>query len=138
MADVVAVAEIGQPQTLEPAELVPQRQQIAQRLDRVEALGQRIEDRNGGAAHEGDEIVVGAEARRDPVDVAAEDLRGVGQRLAPGELKLVRAEKGGMAAELLHPGLERVARAGAGMLEEHAQGLAGQVGMGPRRARAGS
>ncbi len=82
---------------------------------------ERVVDRNGGAAHEDDEIVVGAESGGDAVDVAAENLRGIGQGLTAGELQVVRAEKGRVAAELLHAGLEGVAGAGAGMLEEHAQ-----------------
>jgi hypothetical protein len=93
----------------------------------VEALGERVEDRNGGAAHEDDEIVVGTEPGGDAVDVTAEDLRGVGQGLTTGQLEIARAEKGRVAAELLHAGLEGVAGAGAGVLEKHAQRLSGQI-----------
>ena len=43
------------------------------------------------------------------------------------ELQLMRAEKGCVSAKLLHAGLEGIAGASAGMLEEHAQCLASQV-----------
>ena len=66
-------------------------------------------------------------ASGDAVDVATENLRGVGQGLTTGELQLVRTEKGRVPAELLHAGLEGVAGAGARMLKEHAQRLPGKV-----------
>ena len=93
----------------------------------MKALAERVVDRNRGAAHEDDEIVVGGETGGDAIDVATENLRGVGQGLAAGELQLVRAEKSRVSAKLLHAGLEGIAGAGAGMLEEHAQRLPGQV-----------
>ena len=89
----------------------------------------RVVDRNRGAAHEDDEIVVRGETGGDAVDVATKNLRGVGQGLTAGELQLVRAEKGRVPAKLLHAGLKGVAGAGAGMLKEHAQRLPGKVWM---------
>ena len=138
VADVVAVPDVGKLQPPESTEPVVQGQQVAQRLDGVKALGERVVDRHGGSAHEDDEIVVGGETSGDAIDVATENLRGVGQGLAARELEIVRTEKGRVAAKLLHAGLEGIAGAGAGMLEEHAQRLPSQVRVRLRRAPAGS
>ena len=62
------------------------------------------------------------------VDVAAQDLGGVADRLAPLHLQVVDAEEDRLAAELGHARLERDPGPGAGVLEEHAERLAGQVG----------
>ena len=94
------------------------------------------------------------DAGDDAVDVAAQDLRGVGETLAALDLQVVDAEEDGLAAELRHTRLEGDAGAGAGVLEDHAERLAGQVAVrltrlaqllqadggvrAPRRSRRGS
>ena len=124
---VVAIAEIGElaPGSSPNASCIVSRSLSAcigcQRS--VEA----VEDRERGGLGELHEIGVGGDAGDDAVDVAAQDLRGVGDRFAPLDLQVVDAEEDGLAAELGHAGLERDAGAGAGVLEDHAERLAGQV-----------
>ena len=129
MADVVAVADVGEAQAAQVAESRSQGQQVAERLDRVEAFGQAVVDRHGRAGGECFEIGLAGEPAGDAVDVAAHDVGGVGQRFAARQLQIVDAEKGRMAAELLHAGFEGVARPRARVLEDHAERLAEQQRM---------
>ena len=64
------------------------------------------------------------------IDIAAEHLGGVGDRFAPPQLQIVHAEEERVPAELGHARLEGDAGARAGMLEDHAERFAGQIGMG--------
>ncbi len=44
--DVVAVADVRDPQPFEPAEVLAQRQQVGERLARVRAVGEQVDDRD--------------------------------------------------------------------------------------------
>src|SRR5690606_19777161 len=67
------------------------------------------------------------------IDIARKHTRRVADRLAPPDLHLVRAEYHGIAAELLHPDLERNPGPSRRLLEDHGKHLAGERG---RRALA--
>ena len=90
---------------------------------------QAIEHRHGGATRELVEVVDPFGANGDPVDIPAEDGRRVLDRFAPLQLEIVNAQEDRLPAKLLHSCLERGAGAGAGMLEDQAQGFAGQPGV---------
>ena len=79
----------------------------------------------GGLGQLGDRLV-GAGADRDRGHVAGEDARGVGDRLAAGELQLVAAQDDRRAAELGDPDLEGDPGPGRGLLEDERDRAAGQ------------
>src|SRR5207302_10294935 len=60
-------------------------------------------------------------ADHDSVAHPRDDLCGVLRRLAAPELRVARLEEDRGAAELVHPGLERKARARRLLLEDHRQ-----------------
>src|SRR5438105_2964203 len=62
----------------------------------------------------------------DAVDVAGQDPRRVGDRLAPPELDVARRKEEGVSAQLIGADLKGDARAGARLGEDHGQGLAGE------------
>ena len=132
--DVVAVADVGELEPLEAAEGLAQREQVGQRLARVVAGGEHVEDRDRALGGELLEQRVGPGAHADGVDVAREHERGVPDRLAARELHLVGAQDHRVAAELDDAGLEGHARARRGLLEdERDDAVAQRVG----RARRG-
>ena len=58
--------------------------------------------------------------------IARQHARGIGHGLAAAELHFLRGQHDRFAAELTHADVERDARAGRRLVEDHRQGLAGQ------------
>ena len=90
--DVVAVADVGEPQAGEVAEALAQGQQVGERLAGMVERGQRVDHRHLGLLGQLGDGLVRAGADHDRVDVAREDPGGVADRLAAGELQLVAAQ----------------------------------------------
>ena len=65
-------------------------------------------------------------ANHDAVDVARQDARGVGDRLAAPELDVARRQKQRVAAELERADLERHARSGGRLHEDHRERFSGE------------
>ena len=124
VADVVAVAHVRQLQAVEPPALLGKGEEVGQRLARVELVGEPVDDGDGPVLREVDHVLVGEHAGHDPVHVAGEHLGGVRHRFAALELDRVAAQEDRGAAQLVHADLERHARAGRGLLEDHGQRLA--------------
>ncbi len=70
------------------------------------------------------DVIVRIGAGHDAVDIAREDLRGVGDGLAPAELNVATRQEETLAAELEHPHLEAHTSPSRGLLEDHRQALA--------------
>jgi hypothetical protein len=123
---VVAVADVGQHAALQRAERLVQRHQVGQRLAGVMPRREHVHHRHAGEASQLLEALVGAGAQPDRGHVAGEHQRGVADRLAAGELHLVRAQEQRVAAELDDAGLERDPGAGGGLLEQQRDGAPGE------------
>ena len=100
VGDVVAVAEVGEAEARERAEVLLQGQQVGERLARVVAVGERVDHRDRRGGREAADVVVGEGADDEGAGVAADDPGGVLDGLAPAELELVGSDDLGDAAEV--------------------------------------
>jgi hypothetical protein len=122
--DVVAVADVGEPQSLQAAELLAQGHEVGERLTGVMAGREHVEH---GHVRRGRELLehrVGAGAHADRRDVARQHAGRVADGLAAGEVQLVAAQHDRLAAELEDPGLERQPRARRVLLEDQGDAAA--------------
>src|SRR3989441_11982928 len=90
MADVVPVADIGQPVSPQRAEFFFQREIIRQRLARMKTVGERIDDRNLSVRRQLFENGLVVDARDDAVHPPLEIPRHVHDGLALAEPRRLR------------------------------------------------
>ncbi len=125
LVDVVAVADEGDHEALEPPEALLDREHVGQGLAGVLAQGQPVDDRDRGLRGElhGDLVRPGPDDDRvhHPLEVAGHvmDALAGAQDGVVGQVDCV-------AAHLGHAGLEADLGAKARLLEEHGQGATGQ------------
>jgi len=131
--DVVAVADVRQHAAVERAEGLAQRLQVGERLARMVLRRQHVHDGNSGMFGKAVDLVLVPGAQADHGGVAGEHQRGVADRLAAGELQLVRAQDHRMPAEFEDAGLERRARARGRLVEDQRDGPAFERPRGQRR-----
>ncbi len=105
---------------VEPAETLLHREHVRQRLARVLAQGQPVDDRDVGLGREFEGDLVRPGAHHDRVDEAIEVAGHVPDALA-GPQHHVVGQVDGVPAELDHAGLEGDPRSKARLLEEHRQ-----------------
>ncbi len=119
VADVVAVADVGEAQALAGTEALFEGEEVGDGLAGMLEVGERVDDGDFGAGgHLGDGVVrVGAED--DDGHPALEVVSHVGERFALAEGRLGLVDEDGVAAEGIDCGLEGETRAKAGLLEEH-------------------
>ena len=119
VADVVAVADVGEVEAAQIAEALFEGHEVGDCLAGMLEVAEGIDHGDAGVLrHFGDGLVrIGAQ--HDDADPALDVARDVGQgfALAQGRLGLVDEERG--AAEGVHRRLEGEARAQRGLLEEH-------------------
>src|SRR5215217_2750291 len=130
VGDVVAVAQVGEADALEPALALADGLEVGQGLAGVGVVGEGVDHRDGPAPGQPLQALLGEGAQHDGVHVAGQDGRGVLQGLAPAELELGPGQGQGVAAELVHGDLEGDPGPGGGLLEDEgdraaAQGVAG-------------
>ncbi len=89
-------------------------------------LGHAVDDGAGGACSQTHDVLVAVDARHHDVEQVAHDAGGVAERLVAAKLDGAGAVELCVAAEVGHRGLEREARAGGDLLEDHAQALVAQ------------
>ena len=114
----------GQP--AEVAEALAQREQVGERLARVMVVGQRVDDRHARGGRHLLDVALRERADDDRRAVGGHHARGVGDRLAAPELELVGPQHDRQAAEPVHGGLERDARARGRLGEVARHGGAGE------------
>ena len=124
--DVVAVADEDDLPAIERAQGLADGQEVGHRLAGVGRVGQGVDDRDRGVAGQ----LLDRRLRERPdgqgVDVLADHPGEVGHALADAEADVLAVEEQGVAAELgdrpleAHPGPQR------GLVEDQAQGPAGQ------------
>ena len=108
-ADVVAVPDVREPDTLQPAEPFADRHDVGHCLTGMLVVGEPVDDGNGTVPRELVHVRLRERPDHDRVEVAREHDRRVANRLAPAELEVGR-EVEPRAAELRDADLERHAR----------------------------
>ena len=108
------------------AEVLRNREQVGEHLAGVQQVGQPVDHRDVGVLGQLLDLGVGERADHDPVHVAREHARGVGDRLAAAELDVARREEERVSAELPGAHLERDARARRRLHEDHRQRFPGE------------
>ena len=121
---VVAVAGPGEQPVPDAAAMLLERHDVGHDLAGMGVVRQAVDHRYRGVFGQLDQPVVLQRADHDRVDVAREDLRGIGDRLRTSELHLRSGEHDGLAAELAHRHVERHAGARRRLVEDHRQHLA--------------
>ena len=119
MADVVAVAEVGDAHALEAAEPLADRHRVGERLQRMREIGEPVDDRDRGVLGERVDLGLVERADQERADEPREHERGVAVALAAGELQVGGGQVERHAAELRDPDLEADAGAGRRLVEDH-------------------
>src|ERR687891_1100415 len=119
VADVVPVAEVGDPDAFEGPESLPDRHDVGERLAGVELVRQPVDHRHVRVLGELVHVGLSERADHDPVEVAREDRGCVLDRLPAPELEVAGREVEAGAAELGDADLEAHARARRGLLKDH-------------------
>ncbi len=119
VADVVAVADVGEVEAAQVAEALFEGHEVGNGLAGMLEVAEGVDDGDARVLRHFCDGLVGVSAQHDDLDPALDVARDVGQgfALAEGRLGLVDEERG--AAEGVHRRLEGEARAQGGLLEEH-------------------
>jgi len=120
---VVAVTHPCHADPFQPAELLANRQQVAQGLAGVFSIGQPVDHGHGGVLRQVPHRPVGVGARHDGVHPPGEIPGHIGDALPRAQLDVLRGQVDGLAAELTHPDLEGDPRPQRRLLEDHRQRL---------------
>ena len=137
MVDVVAVADEREHDATQVAEALADREDVGERLARMLAERQAVDDRDRGLGGQLDHDLVRPGPGHDRVDEPLEVAGDVAYALA-GAHDDVLGQVDRVAAELVHPGLERHPGPEAGLLEEHRERPAGERRPGVPRGRPGT
>jgi hypothetical protein len=122
---IVTVAQVGQLQSLEPALLLLDRQQVAQDLAGMGEIRQGVDDGHAGFAGHLLDVGVFEKPGHDHVHVPADRLDGVVQAFLAGpEGRGAGVVEDGVPAELGHARLEGNPRAKARLFEDHQERFA--------------
>ena len=124
--DVVAVTDVDEPPAVEAAEQLAQGEEVGDRLGRVGAVGQQVDDRDVDHRRHLLEGGVVEHARRDDRAEPGEGAGDVGDRLAHAEADLLGPHVDRVTAEADHGHLGGRPRAGRRLLEQQHDALAGQ------------
>jgi len=124
--DVVAVADEGQADPLQPAGRLAEGQQVGHRLAGVRGVGEGVDDGDRGVPGQLLDGRVGVGPHGEGVDELADHAREIGHALPDPEAHVLAAEEDRVAAELRNGGLETDAGPHRRLLEDHPQRPAGQ------------
>ncbi len=119
VADVVAVAEVGEPDALEATEPLADRHRVGECLQRVGEVGEPVDHRDRGVLGERVDLVLVERADQEGADEAREHERRVAVALAARELEVGGGKVERHPAELRDPDLEPDAGAGRRLVEDH-------------------
>jgi len=123
---VVAVAHPGDPLPLPRAQRFPHGEQVGEHLAGMRQIGEAVDHRDGGVPRQLRHLPVVEGADHDPVHVARQHPRRVGDRLPPPDLDVAGGEEQRLPAQLVRAHLERHPGPRARLREDHRQGLAGE------------
>jgi len=127
MAHVVAVPHVGQPEPLQTALLLPQRQEVRQSLTGVQVVAEAVDDGNSRMPGQRHDVFVSKDPGDDPVDVPAQHASRVGDRLSTAQLEVLGVPVQGMPPHLKHGDLEGHTGPGRRLLKDHPQDPAVQL-----------
>ena len=136
MADVVAVAHVGDSHALEPAESLADGHHVRERLAGVEVVGQAVDDRHVGVLGELVDVRLAVRPDEDRVEIPREDHGRVLDRLRRAEVQLAEAEVERSPSEVAHAGLER-ARVSSSTASRRSSRASGPGSRACSRGRAG-
>ena len=102
------------------------RHEVGEDLARVEVVGESVYDRYGRHARQLFDALVREGADHDPVEIAAEDVRGVADGLAAADLHLGLIEIERTPAEFAHADFEGDPRPGRRLGEDQPDALSGE------------
>src|SRR6266511_6463411 len=111
MANVVAIADIGQPQALQPPKALLESKHVGQRLAGMLAVAQRVDHWHAGVARQLLDRSMAKDARRNHLDPTAQVARDIRHTLAPAHVDVVGRQVAAVPAYLSHAGLKGHARA---------------------------
>src|SRR3989441_3414080 len=137
IAYVIAVPDVREFQLLERAPVLQDREEIRDALAGVLLVIEAVDHRHARILREFDDVLSPERPIHDAVHIAAQDSRGVGDRLSPSDLQIVRAQEEVVAAELRHADLKRHPRPGRSLFENHRQALTAERLVRLPRLRAG-
>ena len=116
--DVVPVAEVRDPDALEPAEALADRHRVGERLQRMGEVREPVDDRDRGVLGELVDLGLVERPDHDRAQEPREDERGVARRLAARELEVGGGDVQRHAAELGDPDLGAEPRARRRLAED--------------------
>jgi hypothetical protein len=124
VADVVGIADIGQPDAGQAAHLLLDRQQIGHGLAGMQEVRETIDHRNAAVARQVLDIGMRIRARHDAIQIPAEHACGVRHCFAAMQLQIGAGKKQRRSPQLRHSDFERHARARRVLLEDHPESSA--------------
>ena len=126
---VVTVADEAELLALEIAAELADRLQVSKHLAGVRVVGETVDYRDRAVFCHVLDLLLVEGADHDAVEVAREHADGVRGLLAAADLQVVRGEEESLAAELVHTHLKGNAGTCRGLAEDHAEGLALEIGL---------
>ena len=124
--DVVAVADVGEGESAEFAEMLLGGHEVGHGLAGVGVIGEAVDDGDGGVSGEFEELGVFEDAAHDAVAHAREHASDIGDALAFAQADFGGGDVESGAAEVGHGDLKADTRAQGGLFEDHGEGLAGE------------
>ena len=121
---VVAVADVAHIQPLNAPLVLAHGLQIRQHLAGVAEVRQAVDNRDAAHARQRFHFFLRKGANHDAVQIAAQDARSVLHRFAAANLQIAAGQEQRMTPQLVHARLKADARAGRGLLKNHAQRFA--------------
>ena len=135
MADIVAVADIGDLQALHSAELFLECEIVSERLAGMEFIGERVDHGDVDAGRHFFQNTLFVNAGDDALHPTLEVAGHVGDGFALAQPRLGVIEENDVTTHALDADLKRDARAQGGLLKDESNVLAAQHGGEARRAR---
>ena len=126
MADVVAIAQVGDTDAVQLTEPLTDRHGVGQRLQRVRRIGEPVDHRDGGVLGELLDLLLRERADQDRAHEAGEDERRVAAALAARELQVGGRHVERHSAELRDTDLRADPRSRRRFVEDQRDGAAGK------------
>src|ERR1019366_7210495 len=121
MANVVAIADVGELHSARGAKLFLEREEIGERLAGMIEIRERIDDRNAGMCRQGLECFLRKHARHNPLHPARKTPRDIGNRFALAQMRVRVVEENGRATQARNADLKGDTRAQRRFFKNHGE-----------------